>query len=381
MYMPDEEERAGLVVDNGTFNIKAGFTGDTAPRSVFRTVVGRARHPGIAIAMGIKDALVGSEAVANRGTLNMKEPVVDGLISDWPNMENVWHHTFYEALKVPPEEHPVLMTDPPLNPRGGREKMTTMLFETFNVPAMYIGVQAVIGLYASGRTTGCVLDLGHGKSHAVPIFEGYALPHSIGKLEYAGKDLTDYLHQLLVKKGYGFTTIAEYELVRTLKEKFAFIAEDYAAACDVVEQDPRPVEKKYKLPDGSVLYLAKERFQCAEALFKPKFIGRSTHTANIAAGLVGTIQKCEADIRKGLTNNVVLCGGTAMLPNITARLYAEIQKEAPAMEPTIVAQPERKYTVWIGGSILSSLSTFAAMWVTKEDFEESGAGVVHRKCF
>jgi len=275
----------------------------------------------------------------------------------------------------------VLMADPPLNSRPGRERMTTMLFETFNVPAMYIGVQSVIGLYASGRTTGCVLDLGHGKSHAVPIFEGYALPHSISKIEYAGKDLTDYLHQLLVKKGYGFTTQAEYELVRTLKEKYAFIAENYQAACDMAAQDPRPVEKKYALPDGSVLYVAKERFQCAEALFQPKLIGRSGRTPNIAASLVDTIQKCEADIRSGLTENVVLCGGTAVLPNITARLYGAMLKEAPAMEPKIVAQPERKYTVWIGGSILSSLSTFAAMWVTKEDFEEHGAGVVHRKCF
>lgn len=378
--MPDEEERTGLVVDNGTFNIKAGFTGDMAPRSVFRTVVGRARHPGIAIAMGVKDALVGTEAVANRGTLNMKEPVVNGLITDWANMENVWHHTFYEALKVPPEEHPVLMTDPPLNSREGRENMTTMLFETFNIPAMYIGVQAVVGLYASGRTTGSVLDLGHGKSHTVPIFEGYALPHSIDQLEFAGKDLTDLLHKLLVQKGYGFTTMAEYELVRMLKEKFVYVAEDYAAECARCAADPRPVEKKYALPDGSILYLAKERFECAEALFQPSVLGKEG-AASVASSLVNTIKKCESDIRKVLSSNIVLCGGSTMFPNLEGRLIDSIQSLAPAMEPKIIAQPERKYTVWIGGSILSSLSTFAAMWVTKDDFEENGASVVHRKCF
>lgn len=380
MYMPDEEERTGLVVDNGTFNIKAGFTGDMAPRSVFRSLVGRARHPGIAIAMGIKDALVGGKAVANRGTLNVKQPVAGGLITDWTNMENVWHHTFYDALKVPPEEHPVLMTDPPLNPREGREKMTTMLFETFNVPAMYIAVQAVIGLYASGRTTGCVLDLGHGKSHTVPVFEGYALPHSIDKLDIAGEDLTQYLHQLLVKKGYGFTTMAERDLVRQLKEKFVYVAENCTAEADRCEEDPRPVERKYTLPDGSVLYLAKERFQCAEALFDPSLIGKSG-ASSAPESLVNTIEKCEADIRKGLCNNIILCGGSTMFPNMEARVIDSMQALAPAMETKIVAQPERKYTVWIGGSILSSLSTFAAMWVTKEDFEESGGTVVHRKCF
>lgn len=374
-----DEEVTAVVIDNGSGKCKAGFAGDDAPRSVFSTVVGRPKVPGIMVGLDQKEVYVGEEAQQKRGVLKIETPIESGIVSNWDDMEKVWHHTLYSELRVSPEEHPILMTEASLNPKLNREKMTQIMFEVFNVPCLYVNVQAVLALYSSGRTTGVVLDSGEGISHTVPIYEGYAIPHAIQPIRLAGRDLTEYLRIILQKRGLAFTTPAEVEIVRDIKETMTVVVSDFNEALKDAEES-HACEKNYELPDGRKILIGNERFRCPEILFQPHLAGHELE--GVHKYCFDSVMKCDNDVRKDLFANIILSGGSTLFEAMGERLWQEIHALTPSNgRIKVLAPPERLYSVWLGGSILASLSTFQTMWITKQEYDENGPNIIHRKCF
>jgi len=369
-----------VVIDNGSGVLKAGFAGVDHPKVLFPSFIGYPKHVRVMAGAVEGDNFVGKRAEELRGLLKIHYPLEHGVVTNWLEMEKIWK-TAYNELRCAPEEHPVLLTEAPLNPRKNREMASEIFFETFNVPALFISIQAVLSLYASGRTVGVVFDSGDGVTNAVPIFEGFAMPNAIMRNDLAGRDITNHLQFLLRKSGHFFYTSSEREVVRGIKEASCYVSFDPNKEEETVdERTGRSIVHKYKLPDGNIIDIGSERFRAPEILFQPEIVGEEC--PGIHELLVNSIRRTDLDLRKTLFANIILSGGSTLFPGFGDRLLHEVKQLAPKdIKIKISAPPERKYSTWMGGSILASLTTFAKMWISSEEYEEDGVNVVHRKTF
>lgn len=348
-----EDGNIPLVLDNGSGMFKAGFAGEDIPRVIFPTVISSDR--------------IGYEALANQNS-SLFHPIQQGIITDWNQMESIWQHTFHNELNVTTEDRPVLLTETVLNLKSNRDKMIELMFECFNIPSLYIAIQPVLSLYASGRTTGIVYDSGHSTSYVVPIFEGNAVPYGIQSADVSGVDVTDHLEQLITKQGI---SLAGQDLCN-VKEKLCYIPQDYKLELTAA------TSKNYELPDGNIITLKNETLTAPEILFTPSIIGRDT--PGIPELINTSIQACNRDIHKSMYNNIILSSGNTMFPGIAKRVAKEMSSiTPPRVKAKLTVPAERKYSVWIGGSILASMSSFQQMWLSKLEYEEGS--YVRRKCF
>ncbi|XP_063298712.1 uncharacterized protein LOC134586802 isoform X13 [Pelobates fuscus] len=311
-----------VVIDNGSGFIKFGFSGEENPRFVYSNLVGRSKYKPFIVGAGQRDYYIGENAQVRRGILSLNYPVEHGVVNSWDDMELIWKNGYKDHLEINSCERPGLVSEAPLNLRANREKMMAVLFEGLGVPATYVSIQAVLALYSSGKVTGCVVDIGDGLTYTVPIFEGYCLQHAVLRLDLAGRELTSYLMSILNESGLSFI----------------------------------------------------------KTLFHPARIGMDS--PGIDKMCFNSIMKCDIDLRSSMYSKVLMSGGSTMLPGIGESMTKELARLIPPECPlNVLTSPKPTVAVWTGGSILSSLSTFQPMWITRAEFLEMGPKIVHRKCF
>ncbi|MCD6491401.1 MAG: actin, cytoplasmic 2 [Candidatus Njordarchaeia archaeon] len=370
-----ELENKAVVIDIGTGYTKIGFAGEEWPRSVIPTVVGYPKYDAVMPESETYalEYYVGRDAIHMRGVLQLVWPLRHGIVNDWKSWEKLIHHVFYKELRINPQEQPLLLTEAPLTPKENRIKMAEIMFETFGVPALYVGTQAILALYASGRVSGLVVDSGDGVTHIVPIQESFLITHAVKRLNLAGRDITEYLARLLTARGYYFTSSAEMEIVREIKEKLAYFALDYEADLDKAKKMPKAVAESFELPDGRVIELVEERFQAPEIMYRPTWVG--LEDLPLDEKVYDAIMDCDIDIRPNMYENIILSGGNTLILNFKERLEKELKElvpEAARDKVQVDAPEERLYAVWIGGAILASLPAFKKIVVTQREWKETG---------
>ncbi|XP_030327222.1 actin-like protein 7A [Strigops habroptila] len=366
------KETKALVVDIGTGHFKCGFAGDPWPLYIVSPTFGK---PTWEAGSNQRETFVEEELQNSSVPSTPINPVRHGTVVDWNYVQDTLKCIFKAEMKIQPDDHAVLMSVPPLCSTTDKGKYAEMLFEGLHTPAIHLAYQSHLSMYSYGKTSALVVESGHGVSYVVPIYEGYILRSITGKVDYAGSDITCYLMKLLNESGNAFTE-HQLNIIQDLKEKCCY------TSLDLKQDLSLPVEKQqvdYKLPDGHFISVGKERFLCAEALFKPVLFG--SQQQGLLQLTLACLKKCDADINRKMLGNILLCGGSTMMEGFADRFQRELARMCPHDGPIITASPQRKSAVWIGGSILASLNSFQDLWVHRYEYEEHGSTCIFKKCF
>ncbi|EPY40773.1 actin beta/gamma 1 [Angomonas deanei] len=262
------------VIDVGAYHTKCGFSGEEAPREVFRSAVGVPRHQGLhSTTLGYRSDIVsGSELESEKGLFSVRHPVEGGRVTSWADLEELLYYSLYNRLEVEPEQTPVLYVSPAGQSRPDREKVAELFFESFNVPLLGFLNSASATVFSTGRTTGLSLDSGASQTTVAAVVEGVALRQSMRTTSVAGNLLTSDLFHCLKQKGYTLSTEKDWDLVNTAKEQCCRVSVN-------VEEDNRQlsevgprIEDAYTLPDDERLFLFEYQFMLPERLFDPSLL-------------------------------------------------------------------------------------------------------------
>ena len=376
-----------IVFDNGTGYLKAGLSNIEVPTVTLPALVGRPmlRYAEKIEKVELKPLMIGDEVTPVRPLLELNYPMKEGIIVNDEDMALLWDYTLNKKLNIPKGDlrsRKMLMTEAPLNPTKNKQKMGEILFEKIGIGFFNIEPQAKMTLYCEGAQTGVVLDSGDGVTHVIPIAENYLLHHQIKRLDIAGRNITNYFIRLLQIKGYSFNSTADFELARELKEKYCFVSNDIEADRKL-ERETSFYNSYHLLPDESRIRISDEKFEAPEILFNPALIGKEYD--GIPIMMMRSINNCPIDCRTGLYGNIILSGANTLFPGFASRIENEIKKlykksalklakdKKIKININVVDSPKRKYSVFIGASIIANHYNDIEnedYWITRDEWLE-----------
>jgi actin len=350
-----------VVIDVGGYETKAGLAGYKEPSAVYRSIIGKPKPiqdgpfpADLELCLRNGGWVMGPIAFEHKDLLIGKNPVAQRKIQNWDEGEKIWRHAIERELKLKPAEHPVLLTDSPTSTTRDREEMITRLFESFSSPSAFIHTQPALALLATNRSSGIVIDSGEDMTHAVPIYQGFILPHTKVS-NIGGKHVTLELVRLAGLKSY--------------PRDFVTMMKEHCTHVELNPQQPLNVEGHYTLPDDSEVTIGHEAYNSTEILFRPSATNKSFNVM-----LKDILNLCDGSFREVLSSNVILSGGNTMFPGLAERLEQDCGVKVYAGE-------NRKHFAWIGGSVFSCLDTSKKLFITKAEYEEHGAArITAQKC-
>ena len=363
-----------IIVDIGSGEVKAGFSGEENPKIIFQNYFGEPKYKKILRTFNneqeLNEQFIGEDCEKYMGLIKLRFPVKHGVFENEQDILSVFNHLFSKLGLNSQEikEHPVLITEPLLNPFTNREKIAYSLMDNLGVPALFFASQPILSLFSTSNTSGTVLESGEGVTQSCVIYEGYSIPSSYERYNYGGGDVTEYLKNLLKKRGYHFYNSTEYRLVRDIKENSCFCYPNNAN--NDIEETKRSANKNpnnYYLPDGSCILIGDEKLLAPEILFNPEYIGKEY--LSFPDMIINSINKVDIQIRLKSYENILLSGGNTYFNALNEQLHSELKnKVIKNMKININKSEKPKYSCWIGGNIISTLEIFKKMWVTKNDW-------------
>ena len=372
--------KSPIIVDIGGGEVKAGFSGEEKPKVCFKNYFGEKKYKNIFRSFknenisDLNEIFIGEDCDKHNGVLKLSYPVKHGIFSNEQDILNLFNH-IYSKLGCAQEikEHPVLITEPLLNPYSNREKISSALFGNLGIPALFFASQPILSLYSTSKTSGTILESGEGVSQSCVIFEGYSLPLSYERYDYGGEDVTNYLKHLLIRKGYSFYNSADFRILNEIKENFC-----YCCLNNENSQKTKKITVEYILPDGNSVILDNEKELAAEILFNPLLMGKEY--LSLQEMIKSSVEKIDMELKSMAYNYILLGGGNTKIKGLQQRLNNELKKiGSPNLKININTSTDPQNSCWVGGNVISTLEIFRKMWVTKKDWIESGAKIVHVK--
>jgi centractin len=375
-----------IIVDIGSGEIKAGFSGEQIPKIVFKNYFGEPKYKKVLRTFNkenqeLNEQYIGDDCEKYMGLIKLRFPVKHGMFEKEQDILSVFNY-LYSKLGINTQEikeHPVLVTEPLLNPYVNRERIAYSLFDNLGVPALFFASQPILSLFSTSKTSGTVLESGEGVTQSCVIYEGYSIPCTYERYNYGGGDVTEYLKNLLKKRGYHFYNSTEFRLVNDIKENSCFC---YGNNIKNEIGDAKKSANKnminYYLPDGSSISIGDERILAPEILFNPEYIGKEY--LSFPDMIISSVNKVDIQLKQKSYENILLSGGNTCFNGLYEQLHTELKnKLIKNMKINLNKTDKPQFCCWIGGNIISTLEIFKKMWVTRNDWIEKGTKVIHVK--